>query len=202
MRSFVRRSEGSITIEAALVFPFVALVSMAFVACMQLVMAELALQQAASQTVKLVSAYIAPVSIVQQTGPGQQATQVIDSASSWLDHIDAAAKRLAAYESYLPGQLSSSITEATSMLRQTSDASADAALSVIFRPMLLAQLHDTVWVNSDEIKIKKVVFPHLSDRSKAYFGLTVVCEVKLKLPFYTTTIPIEVDAYERVWLAG
>lgn len=202
MRSFVRQSEGSITVEAALVFPFVALVAMAFVACMQLVLAELALQQATSQTVKLVSAYIAPVAIAQQTGPGQQATQVIDNASAWLDHIDAAANHLAAYEAYLPGQLSTGITEASAWLRQTSDASADAALGVIFRPMLQGQLHDTVWVSSDDIQITEVEFPSLGDRSNAYFGLTVVCEVKLKLPFYTTTIPIEVKAYERVWLAG
>jgi hypothetical protein len=199
---WIREIKGSMTIEAALVVPFVALVAMAFITCMQLVMAEIAMQQAVSQTVKLTAAHMYPIALVQQTSPGQQAAQVIVNAEDWMKRVDQVAEMLVSYDEQLPGQLSEGLTGATAWLRRTANDSADAGLSRVFLPMLREQLHESAWVNSERVKITDVQFPNLAERGNAYFGLTALYKMRIALPFYQTVIEIEVDAYERIWLAG
>jgi len=201
MRRF-RGSGGSITVEAALVVPFVALIATAFVACMQLVLAEMALQRATSQTVKLVSAHLYPLALAQRSEIGQQVEQTAATAGEWVNKVEHAAALLEAYEAYLPGNVSGWLADTAEWFRQMTDRTADAVLGRVFLPVLKERLGSARWIDPEDVSITNVVFPNFGDRSNAYFGLTAAYTVRLRLPFYRTTITIEVDAYERVWLAG
>lgn len=185
-----------------MVFPFVAMFALAFVACMKLVLAEMALQQAVSQTVKLVSAHLYPAALAFQSAPGQRAERVISTAEDWIGLIEDTAELLEEADPHLPGQVGGWLAEGTEWLRRTADSTMDSGLGMIFLPLVKDQLEPSVWVDADQVRITNVNFPDLVDRERAYFGLSASYPVKIVLPFYQTTVNIEVNAYERVWLAG
>jgi len=202
MRRLCRYTQGSMTLEAALILPFAALFAMAFVVCMQLILAEIALQQAVSQTVRIVSAHLYPLALVQQSQAGQQVGGTAAAAEDWMKRVQDAVELLESYESYLPGNVSRWLSDSAAWLHRSAEQAADQALGRFFLPLIQERLGRSPWVRSEDVRITDVTFPNLVDRSDAYFGLRAAFTVRVRLPFYQTAIEIEVDAYERVWLAG
>jgi hypothetical protein len=201
-RRHIAHARGSMTLEAALILPFVAMAAMAFIFCMRLILAEIALQQAVSQTVRIVSAHLYPLALVQQSDAGRRVEGALTQAGEWIERVEEAAKRLEAYEAYLPGNLSRWLAESAAWLKRSADQAGDRALGAVFLPLLQERLGHTPWVDPDAVRITDVTFPNLGDRADAYFGLRAVYTVTIRLPFYRTAVEIEVEAYERVWLAG
>lgn len=197
----IRRIDGSITLESAIVMPAFVALMMVFVMIMKIILAQMALQQAVSQSVQVVAAYAYPLAVAQQSEYGQTLTNVSDQFQGVSEQLEQVADWLQSLESTVPSSISSQLTTVHDQIKQAVMNSIKAPVKYLMLPLVQSQMSKSIWLDEEKFVITDVELPNFQDRSQPYFGITGKYDMKISIPFYETTIELEAKAYERVWYA-
>lgn len=227
-RSRGKESEGSITLEAALIAPVFVLVVFWFIFLVHMTLLSGQLHAAAANAVKQISAHIYPVALaVAEQGNGQQeiptpaggtgqgnpagmategsgkGTASGNGPFTWRMPSLSLEDWAGQYAANLPEPLSTWVTKAARKgdepLQELRASAAQAVLDPLVKPMLHPFLQGTL-LEEERLHVSRVTVPDLKTGKQPYFGLEVSYELPLKVPFTGRRMVLQARAEERLWI--
>ncbi|MBW4839761.1 MAG: pilus assembly protein [Paenibacillaceae bacterium] len=197
-----KRSEGSITLEAALIAPVFVMVVFWFVFLVHMTLLSGQLHTAVSNAVKQVSAHIYPVAIAAEDS-GNKGTVSGNGPFSWRMPSLSLEEWAGQYAAKLPAPLSTWVTDAARKgdepLQELKANAAEAVLDPLVKPILRPFLQGTL-LEEDRLHVSRVTVPDLKTGKQPYFGLEVSYELPLKVPFTGWRMVLQTRAEERLWI--
>lgn len=194
MKKLIRKEDGSITLEAALVLPFFMLFIVFLATIIRIAVADMALYKAASETTEVLVAFAYPVDLattaaedfakekLQSIIPGEAAEYVSsDDLIQWTDE---------ALQFF-------GIDVATEVENLFEDLSGEMVL-----PVLKTKFEEAVgdsFFDSSKLEVPKVELPSLVAGTGEYLQIKVTYEIPISLPFFNESITLSKTASERVW---
>lgn len=190
MRRWIRKDDGSITLEAAMVLPFFMIFIMFLATLIRISVADMALYKAAAETNEVIVAFAYPVDLattaaeefakdkVQSILPDEVST---DDLINWTNEallffgVDVAASAESLFE----------------------DLAASAVLPILQDKFEIAAgdaFFDTSYLNVDNIEL-----PSLAAGTGEYLQIEVSYEIPISIPFINESIILSKTASERIW---
>ncbi|WP_280772019.1 TadE/TadG family type IV pilus assembly protein [Salipaludibacillus daqingensis] len=184
-RNWIRKEDGSLTLEAALVMPVFLLFTVFLATMIRISIADMALKQAVSESTEIIATHAYPVVLAGQSAQSYADRWIrnhteeeldLDQASSFADHIlqefgvDAGAILTNAVEGEVEKIMKAKFSETTG---------GDGLFS------------------NDTLEVEITEFPSLA--SDSYIGVAATYEIPIQVPFVNQTITLEQRAYERLW---
>jgi hypothetical protein len=214
----IKQTEGSITIEAAIVLPAMMIFVMFMAGLIQIAAAEVALRSAVSETAKTTAAHWEPVRMVYRgakeqvmsTAPGQWAGNMSDklmnARAGWTEAEDWVMK----YESLFPDMVGViiqwEINRRESLEQQGIDAvdatvrkAVDPLLCKAFEPILRHYANGKL-LKSDKLSVEAVKLPSLEQGGDANMIITAGYSLRLPVPLWNKTLYLEKTSVERAWV--
>lgn len=191
------REEGGITLEAAMVLPFIMTLLLAFISCMQLLMMEMSLQSGTSDTVKTIASYMYAVKVAVDSEASDRLRESINSVTEPLNRWE---ELIQPIEELLPDSIKQLI-RLQDAVRETTGEAAQYMAARMIEPLLRDSIHSP-WIEKENIIITDMTIPWIGADNDEYFGIVVQYTMQLKLPFYSRDIVILTEAYERSWIGG
>ncbi|NIK66677.1 TadE/TadG family type IV pilus assembly protein [Paenibacillus sp. BK720] len=189
--------DGSMVLEAALVMPLFLMILMLFIVMIRLCAVQMALQSAASQTVRQMATHIRPADLTFQ----KASSSIPDLGSIGLPLPDwggAIAKEAAGW---LPAPADAL---ASAVLEGNWQPAADAAATELGRSAvepLLRQFADEAVLEKERLRLSRLSLPDLKEKQKPYLTIEAQYEFPLSLPFLDRKIVLREQASERVWVS-
>ncbi|WP_155985860.1 TadE/TadG family type IV pilus assembly protein [Paenibacillus gorillae] len=186
---------GSIVVEAALVMPILLIVLLVFIVLVRLNATQMALQSAASQTVRQMAAHIYPVDLAYQqvehklpefTPANANLSdwgQIAVKAAEWLPDPAGAAAAAVIQGDWLP----------------LIDTAATELGRAAIEPMLQHYADEAV-INKERIKLSRLGLPDLKHKQEPYLTIEAEYDFPMKIPFTGKKIRLREQASERVWV--
>lgn len=191
-------AEGSMTVEAAAILPFILLFVMFLIFMIRITIYSTALQATVSDAAKIVSSHIYPVylSLSEEEAGGE-------SAGGWSMPRVSVEKWLEEYADRLPAPLSEwakdAIEEGEGQLQRLQAEASEAVLDELLKPLLKPYLASGA-LDYERVHISNVLIPNLKTGVQPYFSLTASYELPMKIPFVNRPIVVEASASERLWI--
>jgi hypothetical protein len=217
---FWRSGRGSMVLEAALALPLFLTYMLAMIAMIQVSVAEMAVQSAVSETVKLVSAHMYPVNLLadeakmrwEMSRAGTVYGEVLDKVNGARGLVASAEDFVTDYASFVPDPLIRLIElekekreHLETMTAEQYAEYKEKLLTPLIRQSLTAvvrqQLNEGV-IHPASLHVTNAVLPDLESGGNAYFGLEAEVELTLAIPFIRKTVLVKKQAYERVWVGA
>lgn len=218
IRRLISQNEGSVTLESLIALPAFLAFVIALNCLIQVSITELALQSAVSETTKQIAAHIYPVRLLY----GEAKRKLVGSkAGTWLQNIIdrvqtvqtkvTDAEDLAkAYERYIPEPILQWVEWEKQRREQLEEAGRDGAEQLVrqtvdpllckaFQPIVM-HFADTRVLKSERLEVETVKVPSLEPGGDSFVGVQAKYEMKLPIPFWSKTITIRKQAYERAWV--
>ncbi|WP_042148750.1 hypothetical protein [Paucisalibacillus sp. EB02] len=188
----LRKEDGSITLEAAMILPFFLFFIIFLTMFIRLAVADMALYKAASETTELVVAYAYPVQVAK------------DGATSFINN------KIQTIED----ASNVNITEGMALVKEGLNflgIDYQGAIENFFESNLKGIIEPTVqdkfreatggWNFFDEsnLKVTNVEIPSLVGGTDAYLEVNVEYRFDLSIPFVDKEIVLKKTAFERVW---
>lgn len=222
-------SEGSITLEAALVAPVFVLVVFWFVFLVHMTLLYGQLYLTAANTVKQISAHMYPVALVvqAQSSEGQGGHSPAESTGgensgvpsaggvggakgawgngpfSWQMPSLSLEEWAQQYASNLPEPLTTWVMDAARKgdepLQELKTKVSEAVLDPVLKPWLRPFLRGTL-LEEERLHITRVTIPDLKTGKRPYFGLELSYELPLKVPLLGRQLVLQTRAEERLWI--
>jgi len=171
------------------------------IAIIRMAMTQMALQDAAAQTVRLTAAHMYPIQLALQSKTGAPASRPEGHASEGWP----ASSGLGSLAAELAGNLpepAGPLLEAA--LRGDWDAAGDIAAApigeAVFGP-LIRELAAESALDPDRIRITRLSLPDFSKSGEEHFRVRLAYDFPLALPFTGSHVTLSADAEERVWVA-
>lgn len=194
MNKLIRKEDGSITLEAALVLPFFMLFIVFLATVIRISVADMALYKAASETTEVIVAFGYPVDLAT--------TAAEDFAKEKLQSI-------------IPEEAAEHVS-ADDLIQWTDEAlqffGVDLATEVeslfenltgdMVLPVLKTKFEEAVgdsFFDSSKLEVPNVELPSLVAGTGEYLQIEVTYEIPISLPFLNETITLSKTASERVW---
>lgn len=192
MKRLIRKDDGSITLEAAMILPFFMLFIVFLATLIRISVADMALYKAAAETNEIVVAHAYPAEVIR--------TGVEDFAKNKV-------------QSVLPGDLEvDHLTEWGNQALEFFGVDAGASIAnyletlaeeSILQPILqdkFEQAAGDTFFNSDNLEVTNVILPSLAGGSGGdYFRIEVTYEIPISIPFVNRSIILSKTASERLW---
>lgn len=192
MKRLIRKDDGSITLEAAMILPFFMLFIVFLATLIRISVADMALYKAAAETNEIVVAHAYPAEVIR--------TGVEDFAKNKV-------------QSVLPGDLEvDHLTEWGNQALEFFGVDAGASIAnyletlaeeSILQPILqdkFEQAAGDTFFNSDNLEVTNVILPSLAGGSGGdYFQIEVTYEIPISIPFVNRSIILSKTASERLW---
>ncbi|MFD2673055.1 TadE/TadG family type IV pilus assembly protein [Marinicrinis sediminis] len=195
-RTFWKREEGGITLEAAIVLPFLMMFVLAMISMIRIQSAHMALQTAVSETTKVISTHMYPVKLLYDQGMNTGIGQAITGAR---EQLQTASEFTDAYAGLLPDPLPQMLDAFSKEIGSQGGKMIDQAKMAAMKP-ILAVFAEDVEMDSERLQVTEVTLPNLQQPGQAYFGVEASYVVKLPIPFYEKELTITKRAKERVWI--
>lgn len=221
--------EGSMLVEASLVLPIFLMLVVLLVCLIKLSAVEMALQSAASQTVRQTATHIRPVYLALQkseaAGNAEAGSGVAEGTAGGRNEPDRTSARSAmsildgsgAAAPYytLPGWTDAAAALA-GKLPEPAGTLAQAAVTGDWRPVqdmaaaeigrtvaepLLRQLADESVLEKDRIRLRRLSLPDLKTRENPFLVMEVEYAFPIKVPFSNRPIKLRQTVMERVWIS-
>ncbi|MUK87040.1 hypothetical protein GMD78_01310 [Ornithinibacillus sp. L9] len=192
IKHLIRKENGSITLEAAMILPFFLFFILFLTMIIRLAVADMALYKAASETSELVVAYAYPVAVTRDG-----ATNFInDKIKSIEDERDV------------------DITGAIEWTKQGLDffgIDIQGSIESLFEDSLQGIIEPTIqnkfkeatggwnFFNEENLEVTNVEIPSLVGGSDDYLEINVQYTFDLSLPFVNEKIVLKKTSYERIW---
>lgn len=214
----IKQTEGSITVEAAIVLPAMILFVMFMASLIQIAAAELALRSAVSETVKSTAVHWEPVRMVYReakeqvmsTTPGQwagsMADKLLNARAGWTEAEDWVMN----YEALFPdivGVIVQWEIQRREYLEQRGIDAVDTTISKAVDPLLcqafepiLRHYANEKLLKADGLSVNAVKLPSLEEGGDAAVLITAGYTLKLPVPFWNKTLHLEKTSVERAWV--
>ncbi|MFD2046156.1 hypothetical protein ACFSTA_11765 [Ornithinibacillus salinisoli] len=192
IKHLIRKENGSITLEAAMILPFFLFFILFLTMIIRLAVADMALYKAASETSELVVAYAYPVAVTKQG-----ATDFIDNKIKSIE-----------------SETDVDITGAIEWTKQGLDffgVDIQGSIENLFEDGLRDLIEPTVqnkfkeatggwnFFKEDNLEVTNVEIPSLVGGSDDYLEINVQYTFDLSLPFVNEEIVLKKTSYERIW---
>ncbi|WP_336788227.1 TadE/TadG family type IV pilus assembly protein [Paenibacillus sp. MMO-177] len=188
---------GSMVLEAALVMPLLLMVLLLFLMMIRLCAVQMALQSAASQTVRQIATHIRPADLTFQ----KASSSIPDLGSIGLPLPDwggAMAKDAAGWLPAPADALASAVLEGS--WQPVADAAATELGRGAVEP-LLRQFADEAVLEKERLSLARLSLPDLKEKRQPYLTIEAEYEFPLSLPFLNRKIVLREQASERVWVS-
>lgn len=213
-------TEGSFTVEAAVLLPAVMSLVLLLVSMIQLASAELALRAAVSETGKSIAGYWPPVRMAYSDAKERvSATQAGKWGADIRSRLEAARGQwtggeewLMQYEALLPDPVIA-VLEWEIGKREKLEESAqqgaedsvrrltDPLLCRAFEPVLHRYANPKL-LRPDRLKLDQIRLPSLEPGGNPYVEIAASYELKLPVPFWNKTVRLSKKSYERAWVGS
>ncbi|TMV50257.1 hypothetical protein FE783_11940 [Paenibacillus mesophilus] len=203
--------------EATLALPFFLAFVLALICLIKLTVADMALQNAVSETVKQMAANAYPVELLAiEAKQAYSQSRVGTTVDEWLGKIRTARDKLAEgeqwvedYKAFIPDVLVGWVDwerqkreQAEHMAKEELDQfvreKIDPLVHAAFKEAVMHYADETV-LKKDNLSISEVVLPGLAGSDSRFIGITAQYAVKLPIPFVNKTVTLRKKAYERIW---
>lgn len=195
-------SEGSMTLEAALIAPVFVMVVFWFVFLVHMTLLSGQLHAAAANAVKQVSAHIYPVAIAVESRSGQ-GTTTENGSFTWRMPSLSLEEWAEQYAANLPAPMSTwvmdSVRKGGGPLQELKAKTSEAVLDPVVKPLLRPFLQGTL-LEEERLHVSRVTVPDLKTGKQPYFGIEVSYELPLKVPFTGQRMVLQTRAEERLWI--
>ncbi|MFC4776816.1 hypothetical protein ACFO9Q_08485 [Paenibacillus sp. GCM10023252] len=186
-------------LEAALVMPLLIIGIIVFVYMIKLASVQMALESAASQTVRQTAAHIRPIELALQktsTAIGQlaPAQQMPMPMADWTDAAAEAA-------GWLPAPVGPILSSALQgNWKPLQDAAATELGASVVEP-LLREVADEHVLDKQRMKLSRLQLPDLQSKEEPYLMVEISYEFPLRLPWRKGPLILKERAEERVWVS-
>ncbi|MDF2657543.1 MAG: tadE [Paenibacillus sp.] len=208
---------GGVTLEATLAMPFFLAFVLALICMIKLTVADMALQNAATETVKQMAASAYPVQLLADEALrlyGQ--SQAGGFVEQWLGHIRSARDKLTQgeqwvedYKAFIPDLFVDWVDWERQKREQLEklgtdeydryvESHIDPAVRTAFKLAVLRYADRNV-LKEDKLTVSKVVVPSFTDPGRRFVGIEAEYVVRLPIPFVNKTVKLRKKAYERIW---
>ncbi|WP_379132860.1 TadE/TadG family type IV pilus assembly protein [Paenibacillus sp. sgz500958] len=215
-------SEGSMTVEAAMVLPLFLLFVLFLISIVQMTLYSTALQATVSDTVKVVSSHMYPAALAVQkwngtseqgqAGGGTESSNTAastgeaegqDSSLTWgvprLSLTDWSESYVSSLPEPLDEWVKAALSKGEGPLQELQAEASESVLDLAVKPMLKPYLSSD-FLNYEHIHVSNIIVPDLKSGGRPYFGLEVSYELPMKIPFLNKGLVLESKAIERVWI--
>ncbi|TQS74627.1 pilus assembly protein [Ornithinibacillus gellani] len=192
IRKFIRKENGSITLEAAMILPLFMLFIVFLATLIRLAVADMALYKAASETTELVVSYAYPADIAKSS-----VTSIIDDKIKSIENenqIDITG----AIEWANEGLQFFGIDIAASV-ENLFEGLAASAVEPILEDKFKQATGNWNFFKPENLHVTKVELPSLAFGSGRYLEIDVEYVFDITIPFVDKTIVLKKTAYERLW---
>ncbi|AJS59829.1 pilus assembly protein [Paenibacillus sp. IHBB 10380] len=195
--------QGSIVLEAALVFPLFIFFILFLIYMVQMTLISTALQSTVSDTVKMVSTHMYPVALAVTP----DATEDVEGGSkltgNWIIPKLSVTDWASEYSKSLPAPLSDWIMAAAATgdepLQNLKNSTAEAVLDPIVKPLLKPFMQSQM-LSYGRIHVSNIHVPDMKTRNNPYFGIEVSYELPMRVPFINKKIVLQARSEERLWI--
>ncbi|WP_054950893.1 TadE/TadG family type IV pilus assembly protein [Numidum massiliense] len=187
LRTFRRESDGSMTLEAAMLLPVFLLFVMLLITMIRLAIAEVALNHAASDTAGLIATHAYPASVVWGKANKTIDDKIKEGTAGVLnlDHV----KKLLDKVIQLFGKGSA---------QEIFTNQSKALLTSIMQDKFAEYANDDFF-KKDKVKVTDLTVPNLNG-SQPYLKLTVEYKLKINAPFINKELKLRKQVSERLWI--
>jgi hypothetical protein len=217
-RSLCRGSEGSMTVEAAILLPCVLMIALLLISFIQLASIEVALRSAVDDTGKNIAANWLPVrQLVAEAKTkvsGTKAGAWVQEAANTLNSIRAkwsgTEEWLLQAEAFMPDFIVDLLKWEADKHARLEKAAGDAVDDTFHRvtdPILCKAFEPIVdhyangmFLDKDKLHVESVLLPSLEAGGNAYVEIKARYEWKPPVPFWGRKITLEKTSYERAWV--
>lgn len=207
----LRSDKGSIVLDASLVMPIFLFFIVFLIYFVQMTLFVTALQTAASETAKKISAHMYPVVLavdaagsidsglngIEIPGTGEGGVFPIPE----LSLTDLVAKYASALPEPIGEWASMAAASGEAPLQHLQSSVSEAVLDPVIKPLLSPVIENTV-LEYDRIHVNGIDLPNLKEKTNPYFGIELTYEMPLKVPFTKKSIRIQASSKERIWIGA
>ena len=207
----LRSDKGSIVLDASLVMPIFLFFIVFLIYFVQMTLFVTALQTAASETAKKISAHMYPVALAVDAASsidsGWNSVEVPGMGEGGLFPIPelSLTDLVAKYASALPEPIgewaSMAAASGEAPLQHLQSSVSEAVLDPVIKPLISPVIENTV-LEYDRIHVNGIDLPNLKEKTNPYFGLELTYELPLKVPFTGKSIRIQASSKERIWIGA
>ncbi|TBL80248.1 TadE/TadG family type IV pilus assembly protein [Paenibacillus thalictri] len=216
----LKRQDGSIVLEAALVLPLFVSFVIAIIAFIQIAVTEMAVQSAVSETTKLIATGMYPVDLLYreaktqwtQSKPYAAYSSVLDKITGFRSKVETAETFVDDYAAFIPDPVVSIVEwekEKREHVETMAQDKAEEYVTSIYKPLLnqaftavvSASVNKTV-LDPARLRVVEVTLPNLESKDEAVISIEAEYELNLLIPFYHKTVHIRKKAYERAWVGA
>ncbi|MDF2721347.1 MAG: hypothetical protein K0Q59_1022 [Paenibacillus sp.] len=200
---------GSMTLEAVVALPFFLAFVLALICVIKLTVADIALHNAVSATVKQVAANGYPIEVMANEAKdafvnsdfGQTILEWVGHVQAVRDKIEQGEQWVDDYRAFIPDWLFETIDLERRKREQAEQQVADSLNSLVNAAFKQAVLHyaDTHVLNRDSLTIVEVELPSFTSRDQPFIGITAEYTVRLPIPFLDKRVTLRKRGYERLW---
>lgn len=193
-------------LEAALVFPFFLFFVIFLIYIVQMTLISTALQSTASDTVKMVSSHMYPVSLViKQEAASEESSGGVKLTDDWLIPKLSVTDWASEYSDSLPAPLNEWVLDAIRQgempLQDVKTSVSEAVLDPVVKPILKPFMQSKV-LNYDRIHVSNIRIPNLKTRENPYFGIELSYELPIRVPLINKKIVLQARSEERIWIGA
>ncbi|MEW9698813.1 TadE/TadG family type IV pilus assembly protein [Paenibacillus sp. SI8] len=218
LQKFYREQEGGMVLEASLLLPFFLSFVIGLIICIQIAVAEMALQAGVAEATKSIAGQLYPVRLlVQEAKSRYDQSQAGDIINSVIDRVQSTRSKVIGtedfadeYAAYIPDALLELVKwekearlSGESKVKDERDRfyeeTVKPQINAAFTPIVYA-FCDSSAVRKETFKVISVTLPSLSEGGSAYFGIEAQISYKLPLPFMSQTLILRKKAIERAWV--
>lgn len=197
------RDQGSIVLEAALVFPLFIFFILFLIYMVQMTLISTALQSTVSDTVKMVSSHMYPVALAVTPDVTEDLEGGSKLTGNWIIPKLSVTDWASQYSSSLPTPLSDWMMAAAAKgdepLQNLKNSGAEAVLDPIVKPLLKPFIQSQM-LSYDRIHVSNIHVPDMKTRNNPYFGIEISYELPMKVPFINKKIVLQARSEERLWI--
>lgn len=194
--TFVKGRQGSIVIESAIIMPLFLAFLMTMISLVQIVVVDIALQTAVTETTKQVAAHMYPAHLVMQENVGKGTQHIVAQIEQAKETFAAAESFTGNYAALIPDPILTMLGWHHAADEIVSDGVHAIALSI------LKLYIDDRLLQRQYLNVTKATLPLLSATNRSFFGMDVTYKFKLLIPFVTKEIVISKRSYERIWMGS
>ncbi|WP_162986359.1 TadE/TadG family type IV pilus assembly protein [Virgibacillus sp. Bac332] len=195
--AIVKRENGSITLEAAMIIPLFLTLILLLTSFVKITIAEMALKESVSETAQTVAHY-SYLTLTVQNVIDQKKDAFIDSIA------DGAANK--AGNNIIAQELMSKLAESAKGAIPSSSKLLEAVDESVYKEVVTEKYKQKVgsssFYNANGIKIVGANVPVSTDKDGAMAKVEAEVELNLVIPFFEKTVKIKKKATERGWVGN
>lgn len=187
--SWIRKEDGSLTLEAALVMPVFLLFTVFLATMIRISVADMALKQAVSETAEVVATHAYPAALAQEAASGAADRFIRTHTDEEFTLEEAQGLMGFVFDSFG--------IDMHGFIEQLIAGPVEEMVKAKF-----AESNPDTLFNEDGIQVEILEYPSSLTSGEQLFGIAATYELGIRAPFVDRTITLEQRAYERMWVGS